>query len=531
MGLCPSAGGRLFALPAALAEEAPLLEIQMRAKPAELVEPGDVTLSFTIENSSQTDAQNVYLSSSDGLLSEPIGQISAGDSQVFTRTHNVTQAELDAGEIVYTVSHDDPDDAQRKVNYTVRAAIVQSDKHPQVEFTRQFSSRYFVPGDTVTITYRVRNSGNVALNSLRVQDSLGDFTGRVDLLDVGESRTLISRVTLTEAVVSAPTLTYVVDALDGQSFSRSLSEAAIQPAQPKIEALLSADYSAFSNDTAEVVLLLTNTGNVNFLNVCVTDDIYGGVIADEVQVATGSDPVEISRSYPVRGDGSFRWRITGMSAAGDRFELLTETLHLPARTIEVLDDVLLQATAATPRIRRGGVVPVQIHIENDGDADVTDVVLSEAGLGVLRSFAIVPAGDALDCTVELDVRESSQYSFHVQYTDAEGWQGSADSAIVDVTIAADGVLPEGAKASFIEFTGNSIKIGGSALFAVLMIAGCVVLVVLVVILAVASHRARMERQLRIAEEKAKRKESAGKSRKNGKRPAKPDAKKTDKDGK
>ena len=93
------------------------------------------------------------------------------------------------------------------------------------------------------------------------------------------------------------------------------------------------------------------------------------------------------------------------------------------------------------------------------------------------------------------------------------------------------MLPEGAKPSFIEFTGSSIKIGGSALFGVLMIAGCVTLVVLIVILAVASRRARIQRQLRIAEEKVKRKESAGKSRKNGKRPAKPDAKKTDKDGK
>ena len=93
------------------------------------------------------------------------------------------------------------------------------------------------------------------------------------------------------------------------------------------------------------------------------------------------------------------------------------------------------------------------------------------------------------------------------------------------------MLPEGAKPSFIEFTGSSIKIGGSALFGVLMIDGCVTLVVLIAILAVASRRARIQRQLRIAEEKVKRKEGAGKSRKNGKRPAKPDAKKTDKDGK
>ena len=530
-GLLPANGAGPLIVPAALAEEAPLLEIQASAKPDELVEPGDVTLSFTIANASERDAQNVYLSSSDGLLSEPIGQIGAGESQIFTRSHSVTQAELDAGEITYIISHDDPLDPERKVNYTVHASIRQSDKQPQVEFTRQFSNSCFEAGDTVTILYRVRNSGNVAVNSLRVEDALGDFTGRVELLDVGESRTLISRVTLSEEAVSVPTLSYAVNALDGALFTQTLSEATLRMAQPRISAQLSADYSPFSESTAEVVVLLENAGDADYMNLCITDDVYGGVIADEVQLPAGSEPIAISRSYPVRGDGSFRWRVTGMSASGSRVDFLTNSVTLPAREIGVLADVQLQATVATPRIRRAGTVTVQLRIENAGDADVTDLLLSEETLGELRSFAIVPAGGAIDCAVELDVRESSQYRFHVQYTDVEGWQGGADSEAVEIAIAPDGVLPEGAKPSFIEFTGSSIKIGGSALFGVLMIAGCVTLVVLIVILAVASHRARVQRQLRIAEEKVKRKESVGKSRKNGKRPAKPDAKKTDKDGK
>ena len=96
-GLFPALEAGPLSAPTAMAEEAPLLEILVSAKPDELVEPGDVTLSFTIVNASQLDAQSVYLSSSDGLLSEPLGQIAAGDTQVFTRTHSVTQAELDAG--------------------------------------------------------------------------------------------------------------------------------------------------------------------------------------------------------------------------------------------------------------------------------------------------------------------------------------------------------------------------------------------------------------------------------------------------
>lgn len=523
----PAGGAWPLGAPRALAEQAPLLEVQMSANPSELVEPGDVTLTFSIENASDTDAQNVYLSSSDGLLSEPIGQIAAGASQNFTRTHSVTQAELDAGEIRYTLSHDDPVDADRKINYAIHASIRQSDKHPQVEFTRQLSSRQVVPGDTITIAYRVRNTGNVALNSLRVQDPLGNFTGRVDLLDVGESRTLISRVTLTEAAASAPALSYIVDALDEQSFIETLSEVAISMAQPQIEARLSADYSPFSSNTAEVVLLLTNTGNVDYRNVRVTDDVYGGVIADGLRIPRDADPVEVSYSYPVRGGDGFRWRITGMSEAGDRFELLTETLTLAPQPVGALADVRLQATVETPRIRRAGGVNVQLHLENAGDADIKDIVVLEENLGELRRFAIVPAGGALDCALRLDVTETTQYSFRVQYTDAEGWQNGAECAPVDVTLASDGVLPEGARDSFIEFSGNSIKIGGSSLFAVLMIAGCATLIVLVVILVVATRRARIERQLRIAEARKRRREGSGKARKPAPRPGKPDGRRAE----
>ena len=530
-GLFPALEAGPLSAPTAMAEEAPLLEILVSAKPDELVEPGDVTLSFTIVNASQLDAQSVYLSSSDGLLSEPLGQIAAGDTQVFTRTHSVTQAELDAGEIGYTISHDDPLDPERKVNYSVHASIRQSDRQPQVEFTRQFSSQVFESGDTVTVLYRVHNSGNVAVHSLRVEDALGDFTGRVELLDVGQSRTLVSRVSLTGDAVSAPTLSYAVDALDGQSFSQSLSEATLRMAQPRISARLSADYSPFSRNTAEVLLLLENAGDADYMNLRITDDVYGGVIADEVRLCAGADPVAISYSYPLRGDGSFRWRITGMSETGSPIDLLTDTVTLAPRKIDLLSDVQLQATAVTPRIRRAGLVTVQLHIENAGDADVTDLVLSEENLGELRSLAILPADGAIDCAVELDVHESAQYLFRVRYTDAEGWQSTADSGIVEIVIASDGVAPESATGSFIEFSGGSIKFGGSALFAVLMIAGCVTLVVLIVILAVASHRARIQRQLRMAEEKVKRQESAGKSRSSGRRSAKPDAKKTDKDGK
>lgn len=500
-----------FAVPFAMAEEGrELLDIRMTARPAELVEPGDVMLSFIIENTSAVDALNVYLSSSDGLLSEPFGRIAAGDTQSFNRQHSVSREELDSGEITYIISHDDPSDPAGKVNYTISTEIRRSDSLPQAEFTRQFSSRFAQAGGTLTVTYRIRNIGNVPLTNLRVQDTLGDFTGRVERLEVGESRTLISRATITEQTMSSAVLDYRTDASE-DIYTCTLTDAPISIAQPGMEIQFSAGYSAFSRSTADVVLLMINTGNVDYRNVRIMDDLYGGVIADSLVVPAGGNPVEVSHAYPVRGDAGFRWRITGVTEAGEHIELVTDTA--PLSPMEENGEALLTLSAETdtPRIRRSGDVDVIVRIANEGGTEAKDVLLSEAAIGPLRRYEIIPADNSAERRFTFRVSEDTTYNFSLSYTGENGQEHSAQCAPLSVVISPDGVKPSGAEPGFIEFTGSSIKIAGSSTFAVLLIAGCVVLLVLIIMLVIASRRARIEKQLRIAAEKQRRKEEMGKT--------------------
>ena len=175
------------------------LEISFAIKPESIVAPGDVTMTFTLVNPTDRPVQNVSLSSADGLLSEPIGQIGPGETQTLVRPHTVTQEELDAGEIAYTLSHDPADPEGEKISYSLNVPIAKGEAQPGVDFTRQVSSDYVARGGLVTVTYKVRNTGNVALTGLRIRDTLGDFTGRLEQLNVGDTKTFISRVTLNEA--------------------------------------------------------------------------------------------------------------------------------------------------------------------------------------------------------------------------------------------------------------------------------------------------------------------------------------------
>lgn len=484
------------------------LDIQMAVSPEELVDAGEVMLSFTIENRSDAGVQNVYLSSADGLISEPLGAIAAGEKQSFTRQHSVTEAELQAGEILMILSHDDLDDAQRKVNYAARAAIRRGEARAQAEFTRQFSSRSVAAGGALTIVYRVRNAGNVALTDLRVRDKLGDFTARAERLEAGECCAFVSRVSLTEPAVSSASLSYAAEG--GGTREADLEDVEIAVAQAEIELHFSLGEVSSSGDAAELTLTLRNVGDADCYDLRVTDELYGGVVADGFDLPAGGEPREIRRRCPIRGEAGFQWRVTGAGTDGETVDLRTETLHpvLPATGDAALS---LSAAALTPRIRRSGDVTVRVRISNEGGADVRDVALLEQERGLMRNFAVLPAGGVIERDFSFRVTEDSAYRFSIRYVDAAGETQAISAPPAEVVIASDGVLPEGAKPRFIEFSGNSIKVGGSSTFAVLLIAGCVVLLTLIVMLLVASRRARMEKRMRIAAERQRRKEEMGKT--------------------
>ena len=505
------AGALGFAVPAAHAEDGDaMLRIQVSTRPEGLIAPGDVMLSFLIENISGEDANNVYLSSADGLLFELVGQIAPGEAQSFSRQHSVTSEELEAGEILYTVSHDAPANATVKINYTVRAQIRRSDALPEVEFTRQFSSRSVEAGGTVTVTYHIRNTGNVPLEDLQVQDSLGNFTGRVDALATGESRTLISRTSVSEPSVSSASLSYRAEE-SSDVLVKTLEDVSVNLADSGLSGVFNAGYSAFSKSTADVVLTLTNKGNVDYRNLCVIDDLYGGVIADDLVLPVGSDPLEISHAYSVRGDGGFRWRVTGISETGEKIDYLTDTLTLSPQEAGSPEALRLSVRALTPQIRRAGDVTLRVTIENQNGVDLRDIALSEEELGVLHTFAVLPADGSIQRDFTLHVADDTSFSFRIDCTDANGAELSAAAAQVDVTITPDGVLPEGAQQRLFEFSGGSIKIGGSSTFAVLLLAGCAVLLTLVIILIIATRRQRLERQLKLAAERQRRREELGKT--------------------
>ena len=211
----------------------------------------------------------------------------------------------------------------------------------------------------------------------------------------------------------------------------------------------------------------------------------------------------------MRGDEGYRWRVTGRCADGSALDAVTETVKLPTPE-KTPAQLILTAETNLPRIRRAGDVRVRARLENVGGTDLENGTVTDAERGGLYTFAVLPAGNSIEREFVFHVDDDTAFNLTAS-AEADGERITASADEVRVTIASDGALPEGGGAKLIEFSGGSIKIGGSSTFAALLIAGAAILLVLIVMLSIASRRARFEKQVRIAVEKRSRSES-GKGR-------------------
>ncbi len=528
--ICALACAIFFAQGFAVSEEtAPplrhILEIKATVSPSALVTPGDVTVTFTLSNISDYDANNITVTSSDGLHSAPVGQIAAGGTPlVFKRSYTVSQEELDAGEIDFIVSHDGIASDEAPVNYSVPVAIAKSEAKPDIELTRQISSRAVVAGSTVLVTYRVKNTGNVTLTQVRVTDSFGDYTGgRVDSLEPGATKVFSNRVAVSKTGTSEARVSYVAEVVSEDAVTKKLDGVKIEVVEEALTATLALDRdSATSGETVNGVLTIAAEG-VDFSGIEVTDDIYGTVLADALEVKAGTS-ITLTCSWPVREPSDYRIRVSGAARTGDEIEVVTNTAHV-ALTAEFAESALsISAVAATPVISQPGGVRVTVAIENEGNAAARDVVLSEQAMGEIRTFAFVPAGETTYRDVICDVTDDARLLFSATYTDDSDQTVTIVSPPVEIKIDSGGARPEVAQEEgegFVEWIKRSVDDSATYVW-MLGIAGAV-LIVLTAILIASHFRERRIRRQKLDKEKQRRREELGKTTRFEpvKRPTKP----------
>lgn len=509
--LCLSCGANtapLFAVPAEAEEEQPNLRIAVTIEPKSLVVPGDATITFTMVNHTTGMLEALCLTSVDGTVVEPIGDLAPAETAVFVRAHSVTQDELDAGTIPYIITCVSGSD---HFSYPVSASIVKNAAEPEVEFLRMVSDSYVSDGGSATIVYKVKNVGNVPVRAISISDALGSFERTLDVLDVGESHSFIQYAAAGENVVSAPVLTYSAVSDEQEIYTVQLDGLPLYAAHAALSAEFIAGRSVLASDTAEVILTLTNNGNVDYSDVVVYDDVFGGIVADTVRIPADSAPVQIARTYPLRGDSSYRWRITGKTEAGDSVDFVTETVSVPAEEVSEEISLALSASTTMPRISRKGYIPVRIEVSSLSGAEARNVCITDASGEEVYTFAIVASGEPTVRELRVYVDSDTTLAYSASCPDENGGTYTVSAQPLEITIGRGGQTPETDESVKSLFGGLATQMHNTSLFMVMLVGSCVVLVALIIALCIFSLRARIQRRERNAARRQRIKEELAKT--------------------
>jgi uncharacterized membrane protein len=229
-----------------------------------------VTYTFKVTNTGDVALNDVALNDDKlGGVGTTIALLSAGDSQTFTKDFTVP-----AGSAVdNTVTACGTDALSLKVCDDDHHHLVII--HPAILVEKSGPATAHV-GDTVTYTFKVTNTGDVALTNVAVNDDKLGSVGTIGALAIGQSKTVTKDFKVPD-----------VTAVDNTGTACGVDPLALQvcdddhhhlvPIHPAIKVEKSGPATAHEGDTVTYSFKVTNIGDVPLTNVVVTDDKLGAV--------------------------------------------------------------------------------------------------------------------------------------------------------------------------------------------------------------------------------------------------------------
>ena len=274
---------------AALSEDADPVNFTIQVSPESLTGPGEVTVSLRVSNPTDTDMiAPVSLLDPDGKVVASFGDggsciLRSGGTQPWEGKWMVTQEQLDAGKVAYTLNYHLEDDSGQLVelNREAAATIQFTGERVNLAVDRSIDPKVVRSGGQATVTYKLYNSGNVALTDIRVQENITKSAKTVKTLAPGETATVTFSSRIGNAdLVSNASITYKAQG-NAQTLKQTVEDAAIPLAKPNLKIELSSPGAGVNvGDPATLVITFINAGNVSYSNVTVTEAKRGEILTN-----------------------------------------------------------------------------------------------------------------------------------------------------------------------------------------------------------------------------------------------------------
>ena len=411
---------------------------------------GNITLTtpITVDDPLITDAG--------GLVSCPAGDVPPGDSVICTGSYEITQADLDAGEVLNVATANVAGAVPFSDGLTVPA--VQTPELSMTKVADSLEAVDFIVGAVASYTYTTTNEGNVTITApITVSDNLipaGDITCDpfpTDGLAPGDSYECRASYTVTGDDVLLGVVTNTASASDGVTTSPLVSESIPNDAVPalslekEVTAAFNADLSDAGSlsfdavgDILEYTFTVTNSGTQSFAgDITVEDELFDDSIvcfsptAANPDLIPGEDTTCTGR-YTVTQEDLDAGEVLNEAIAQTEFGVLpTIVTSGPATetTPADLSPMLETAKTVTPVAYTAvdEVLTYDIVVTNSGNQTISAVSVADPLLpGLTCEVATLAPGEALTCSAPYTVT-----------------QADIDRGAIDNTATASGIDPFG----------------------------------------------------------------------------------------
>ena len=391
------------------------VEFTIQVTPDSLTAPGDVQVSLRVANTGTTDMKDpVTLYDPAGNVVASFGDggsyiLSAGAFRTWEGTWKMTDEQLNAGEVVYTLKYHLEDDNGDLIamNATAAAKVAFIGERVDLSVSRSVTPEVVRSGKEVTVTYELYNSGNVDIRDIRVKEAISRTAQKVEKLQAGEKKTLTFTAKLGNAdLTSSATITYKAGD-DTKTQTKDIAELTIPLAQPNLKIEIASPQTGVNiGEVVKLQVIFTNAGNVSYSNVSVSD-VNKGEILTNLSIPAGATVTE-EKEFRLTEMTTFKVTATLPDNTGETKALssaneLTIGVFDPEKTLLLTlnltaDQESVQKTPADVRFTLTVTNNSNIKAENiavtHGETEITTIDALEAGESktIVRDVRISQAG-------------------------------------------------------------------------------------------------------------------------------------------
>ncbi len=433
---------------AALGEETDPVSFTIQVTPDSLTAPGEVSVSLRISNPTNTDMIDpVTLYDPAGALVSSFGDggsyiLKSGDSRSWEGKWNVTQAELDAGAVAYTLRYHMEDETGSLVEYNKQAVARISFMGERVNLTvnRTIDPQVVRAGKQANVTYELYNSGNVTLTDIRVQDKIARNAKTVKTLAPGDRTTVAFSSRIGNAdLTSAGTITYKVVG-SNKTLTETVDEAVIPLASPNLKIELSSPTEGVNvGEAATLVITFTNAGNVSYSNVTVTEAKRGEILTN-LSIPAGATVTE-TKEFILMEPTDFKVTATLPDNTGETQTMSSKEIRVGVYDPEKQLLLTLNLTAdqeTVPEVPAD--VKFHLTVTNNSNIKAEKISITHGATAVYTIASLEP-GASVTLDRDFRISQAGQFRFTASLKDSMNNTVSFESNTIRITYARPTAAP------------------------------------------------------------------------------------------